>query len=514
MADEQKSDQKSKKIKISLTSVALLVAILPILLTPPLMDVRFWFTEYVSAMEYSASNIFEVWQQYLLPGRFVPISDLYVLLYVFSGHKFLQITQAPVNYFDFLTKLTLLALLFFAIRSLYRELTKGFNRNQNSILWDLYPVALFVVWGLGLNIFWKFNGAVAYPILIYTAFIVAFVFAIATMRHTRTLVSSGQTFTLTTALLLALCSIWANFYYEISYTAIAAIVVAIIVVPVDGLSKIFRLKLSAMFLGAFAVVWLPMRWFLKNQCEANLELCYGGSQLNIGGMFGTLVQNIINPLPFADYDSINDIQQGRLPFAFSGFVIVVAIFIAFIVISHLRSLKIVDETVGQKSETMNSFLFAQWRFTLILLAMGLSGAVILSVSIRAQDLVDWGLSYRHTPILWMGYAALLLLGITWLASRTSPKVGGIALVVLIIVLTTGQWGRSWSAVRDYNADFEPVSRLYHELYNADLDDSGMANERRCLIIDELSSNEINTVRYIDPAEKFMTKFHQIDFCKR
>jgi hypothetical protein len=52
------------------------------------------------------------------------------------------------------------------------------------------------------------------------------------------------------------------------------------------------------------------------------------------------------------------------------------------------------------------------------------------------------------------------------------------------------------------------------MYNADLDDSGLANDRRCLIVDELSSNEINTVRYLDPAQKFMMKFHQIDFCKR
>jgi len=312
-------------------------------------------------------------------------------------------------------------------------------------------------------------------------------------------------------LLLFLSSIWANFYYEISYTAIAAIVVAILVAPIAGLTRQIRLKLSALFIGAFALVWLPMRWFLKNQCEANLESCYAGSQLNIGGMFGTFVQNIINPLPFADYDSISDVQQGRLPFVFSGFVVLVAIFLALIVIQSLRS---VGSTEAEVASSEDDFISAQWRFTLILLAMGLSGAVILSVSIRAQDLVDWGLSYRHTPMLWMGYAALLLLGITWLARRTSPRVGGIALMLLVIVLTTGQWGRSWSAVRDYNADFEPVSRLYHEMYNADLDDSGIANERRCLIIDELSSNEINTVRYIDPAQKFMMKFHQIDFCKR
>ena len=511
MADEQKSDLKSKKIKISLTSVALFVAILPVLLTPPLMDVRFWFTEYVSAMDYSASNIYEVWQQYLLPGRFVPISDFYVTTYIFLGHKFLQVTQAPLNYFDALTKLTLLVLLFFAIRSLFVEVGKGFKESNKSNLWNLYPIGLFLVWSLGLNIFWKFNGAVAYPIFIYTAFIVGLLLTVAVLRNLRVLSNTGRILNRTTMLLLVLSSIWANFYYEISYTAIAAIVVAILVAPIAGLTRQIRLKLSALFIGAFAIVWLPMRWFLKNQCEANLESCYAGSQLNIGGMFGTFVQNIINPLPFADYDSISDVQQGRLPFAFSGFVVLVAIFLVLVVIQSLRS---VGPTETDMAGSKNDFISAQCRFTLILLAMGLSGAVILSVSIRAQDLVDWGLSYRHTPMLWMGYAALLLLVITWLARRTSPKVGGIALMLLVIVLTTGEWGRSWSAVRDYNSDFEPVSRLYHEMYNADLDDSGIANDRRCLIIDELSSNEINTVRYIDPAQKFMMKFHQIDFCKR
>jgi hypothetical protein len=257
-----------------------------------------------------------------------------------------------------------------------------------------------------------------------------------------------------------------------------------------------------------------MRWFLNNQCEANLESCYAGSQLNIGDMFGTLIKNIINPLPFADYDSIDDIQQGRLPFAFSGFVILVAIFIAIVLFSNLPNLKPIGESSELNSDNLKSFLSAQLRFTLILLAIGLSGAVMLSVSVRAQELVEWGLSYRHTSMLWMGYASLLLFGVTWLAARTSPFVGVAALVILVLVLTTGQWGRSWSAVRDYNADFEPVSRLYHELYNADLDDSGIANDRRCLIIDELSSNELNKVRYIDPAENFMSKFHQIEFCNR
>lgn len=513
MADEQKSDQKSKRSRNVLAIFVALVAVSPVLLTPPLMDVRFWFTEYISAMDYSASNIYEVWQQYLLPGRFVPISDFYVLIYVFVGHKFLQITKAPVNYFDLLTKLTLLIFLFFAIRSLFNEISKGFAKKSAKSLWSFYPFGLFLIWAIGLNVFWQLNGSVAYPFLIYTAFIVALVFAIATLRNLRSLNDSGRALNRMTILLILLSSTWANFYYEISYTAIAAIVVAILVAPIAGLEVQMRLKLASLFIATFAVVWLPMRWFLKNQCRANLESCYTGSQLNLSGLGSTLVKNIVNPLPFADYDSINDVQQGRLPFVFSSFVIVFLVLLVVLLVQYLRAEKSND--TGVPSDFVNNeFLSAQWRLTSTLMAIGLSGAVILSVSIRAQDLVEWGLSYRHTSMLWMGYAALLLLGITWLTRRTSPQVGGIALVLLVFVLTTGQWGRSWSAVRDYNADFEPVSRLYHELYNADVDDSEQANDRRCLIVDELSSNELNKVRYIDPAENFMSKFHLIEFCNR
>ena len=513
MTDEQKSDQKSKRLRNALATFVALVAVSPILLTPPLMDVRFWFTEYVSAMDYSASNIYEVWQQYLLPGRFVPISDFYVLIYVFVGHKFLQITQAPVNYFDLLTKLILLTSLFFAIRSLFNEISKGFAKKSAQSLWSFYPIGLFLIWAIGLNVFWKLNGSVAYPFLIYTAFIVALLFAVATLRNLRSLIDSGRAYNRMTILLIVLSSIWANFYYEISYTAIAAIVAAILVAPIPGLARVARIKLASMFIAAFAVVWLPMRWFLKDQCEANLESCYTGSQLNIRGMGDTLIKNIFNPLPFADYDSINDIQQGRLPFVFSGFVIVFLVLLVVVFVQHLCSGKSNDTGVVGNFVT-NEFLSAQWRLTSIFMAIGISGAVMLSVSIRAQDLVEWGLSYRHTSMLWMGYSALLLLAITWLATRTNQLTGGVALLALVVLLTAGQWGRSWSAVRDYNSDFEPVSRLYHEIYNADLDDSGLANDRRCLIIDELSSNELNKVRYIDPAENFMSKFHQIEFCER
>jgi hypothetical protein len=511
MATEQKPDQKSQRTVNTLLILAAVVAILPIIFTAPLMDVRFWFTEYVSGMEYSPANLYELWQRRLLPGRFVPISDLYTLVYAFVGHKFLQFTQVSLNYFDALTKISLLVLWFLAIRTLFREICKGFVRNLNNRLWDLYPIILFIVWGLGINIFWAMNGAVAYPVLIYTAYIVSLWFAIAALRNFRVLATTGQTFNRTTLFLLVLSSIWANFYYEISYTATAGIVVAILVAPIANLTSSQRVKLSSMFISAFAIVWVPMRVILKNQCEANLETCYDGSQLNLGGMPVTFIQNLINPLPFADYDAIKDLHHGRLPFVFSGIVLIVAILIAILVFTSLRN----ATKGGESTESLNlgEFISAQWRFMLILLAMGISSAVILSVSIRAQDLVDWGLSYRHTPMLWLGYAGLILLGVTWLAQKTKPITGAIALVAIVLLLTTGQWGRSWSAVRDYNENFEPVSRLYHELYNADLDESGLANTRRCLIVKELSENPKNQTRYIDPANKFMNTFHNRDFCK-
>jgi hypothetical protein len=490
----------------------LLIAISPIIATSPLMDVRFWFTEYVSAMDYSATNIYGVWQSYLLPGRFVPLSDLFIFTYAFIGHKFLQFTQLSVNYFDAITKLTLLLFIFLAIRALFNEIGKGVTGVKNRNLLNFYPVALCTIWGLGLNIFWKSNGAIAYPAYIYTTFLVSIVFALAALRNIRTLVATNNTFNRVTIFLLITSTIWANFFYELSYTAIAAIAVTIYVAPLPELTKASRLKLIALFISAFAIVWIPMRWYLNNQCLAHLDLCYSGSQLNIGGMPLTFMQNLVNPLPFADYNSINDLRNGKLPFVFSGPVLIFAVLIAALVLANLQNVN----NTRDSSENINldSFISIQWRFTSIMLTMGVTGALILSVSVRAQDLVNWGLSYRHTPILWMGYASLILLAITWLARKVKPVFGVAAITLLILILSTGQWGRSWSTVHSYNSDFEPVSRLYHELYNADLSTTGTANSRRCLIEDELSKKDINIGLYIDPAEKFMQKFHGRAFCKR
>jgi hypothetical protein len=88
------------------------------------------------------------------------------------------------------------------------------------------------------------------------------------------------------------------------------------------------------------------------------------------------------------------------------------------------------------------------------------------------------------------------------------------MILLIAILTTGQWARSLAEIRNYNKSFEPVSRLYHELYNADTRMAGQGNERRCLIAKELSSKEVNLKRYIEPSEKFMITFHNIPFCKK
>jgi hypothetical protein len=464
-------------------------------------------------MDYSITNIYNLWQQYLLPGRFVPLSDLSVYAYAFVGHKFMQVTQAPLNYFDAITKLILIGLLYVAIRTLFQEISKGSVAAVPSKLSQMYPIGLFIIWGLGANIFWDMNGVVAYPFMIYTPFVVCILFVIAVLRNLRKLADDNRVFNNATLILMLLATLWANFYYEIAYMTFAAIVVAILVAPISNLTNQARIKLSGMFIAAFLIIWIPMRWILSVQCQANLDVCYVGSQLNLGGMFETLLMNIVNPLPFTDYDALTDFRNGRLPFVLSGLVLVAALFFALIVISNLRSVETVAKGTTKQPEGLMDLWSAQWRLTAILLAMGGTCAVIMSVSLRAQELVDWGLAYRHTPMLWMGYAALILLGITWLTMRTSAVVGGVALVLVVVLLVSGQWGRSWLAVRDYNEDFQPVSRLYLELYNADLEDSELANTRRCLIIEELSGYYRNQIRYIEPAEEFMNTFHDIDFCK-
>ena len=510
MSINRKVEQKLLRFARGLGLIAILIAILPMIIAPPLMDVRFWFIQYVSEMDYSALNIYSVWQQRLNPGRFVPISDIYGLIYSFLGHSFLQTTHAPVNYFESITKLALITLVFVALRSLFRELSKGYINSRNRALWETYPLLLFIFWGLGLNIFWQLNGSAAYPLLIYTVFLISILFALSVLKLLRNLVHADRILNSRTITLLVLSSIWANFYYELAYSAIAVIVVTIFVAPIKELTNEVRIKLASLFIFSFSVVWVPMRWILKMQCDSQIDLCYSGSQLNLKGAPLTFLQNLVSPLPLADSNSLSQLAQGRLPFVFSALVVTTAILISLIVFFNLHTAAI-NRNLDYESD-MVSFISCQWRFTLILLSMGISSAVVLSVSIRAQEIVNWGNSYRHTPILWMAYASILLLGITWVTQRTKPLLGTAAIVALVLVLTTGQWGRSWSAVSEYNSDFEPVSRLYHELYVAESSDLNLANARRCLIFDELSQVKRNSWLYLNTANKYMQKYHDVDFC--
>jgi len=491
----------------SLLYVSFSVAILPILLTPPLMDVRWWFIRVSANLDYSVTNIPALWQSELLPGRFVPISDVWCLIYTFVGHKFLQLTQAPINTFDLVTKVALIAALCFALRSLVRELSPNLNLEVVKI----FTLTLLTIWGLGANVFWKLNGTVAYPSLIYPTIIVAILFASKTLKNIRE--SQFKSFPINKGIIFLLVgsTLWANFYYELAYTAIVAIVIAIAVSPSDGFRFVNRIKLAGLFLLSFLVVWIPMRIILARQCSANISECYDGSELSLAGAPATFLKNLVNAHPLTDYSALEKIQAGNLPIMISAVTLFVAVLISVALILNTKGIS-TSETEGVAQ--ISNLLEMQLRLTAILLSVGIVAAAIMSVSSLSQRTVKWGYAYRHAPVLWLGYASLVLMLIVLIATKTNRTVGALLLVVLVTVLATGQWGRSFEAIRGYNKDFEPASRVYHELYNADLSDTGLANSRRCLIVDELSKKEVNIVRYVEPAEKFMRKFHDRAFCQR
>jgi len=507
MATSKRPFQVSTRATKSLLYVSFSVAILPILLTPPLMDVRWWFIRVPANLNYSATNIPTFWQSELLPGRFVPISDLWGYAYIYIGHKFLQLTQAPINTFDLVTKILLIVALYFSLRSLIRELAP----NLSIEVVKTYALTLLTIWGLGANVFWKLNGTVAYPSLIYPTIIIAILFAAKTLKNIRE--NRFKSFPINRGIvfLLLASTLWANLYYELAYTAIVAIVIAIAVSPNAKFKFANRIKLAGLFLLSFLVVWIPMRIVLARQCSANISECYDGSELSLAGAPATFLKNLVNAHPLTDYSALEKIQAGNLPIMISAVTLFVAVLISVTLVIGARSIS-TSETEG--AAQISNLLEMQLRLTAILLSVGIVAAAIMSVSSLSQRTVKWGYAYRHAPVLWLGYASLVLMLIVLIATKTNRTVGALLLVVLITVLATGQWGRSFEAIRGYNKDFEPASRIYHELYNADLSDTGLANSRRCLIVDELSKKEVNIVRYVEPAEKFMRKFHDRAFCQR
>ena len=491
----------------SLLYVSFSVAILPILLTPPLMDVRWWFIRVPANLNYSVTNIPAIWQSELLPGRFVPISDLWGFAYIYIGHKFLQLTQAPINTFDLVTKIALIAALYFSLRSLIREL--GPNLSFDVV--KICTLTLLTIWGLGANVFWKLNGTVAYPSLIYPTIIIAIVFAAKTLKNIRENKFNSFPINKGIVFLLLVSTLWANFYYELAYTAIVAIVIAIAVSPKTEFKFSNRFKLGGLFLLSFLVVWIPMRIILARQCSANISECYDGSELSLAGAPATFLKNLVNAHPLTDYSALEKIQAGNLPIMISAVTLFVAALISVTLVINTRSISNSD---AEGFDQISKILEMQMRLTAILLSVGIVAAAIMSVSSLSQRTVKWGYAYRHAPVLWLGYASLVLMLIVLIVTKTNRKIGALLLVVLITILATGQWGRSFEAIRGYNKDFEPASRVYHELFNADLSTNGLANSRRCLIVDELSKKEVNIVRYVEPSEKFMRKFHDRAFCQR
>jgi hypothetical protein len=506
MATSKRPFQVSTRATKSLLYVSFSVAILPILLTPPLMDVRWWFIRVPADLNYSVSSIPAFWISEVLPGRFVPISDFWGYAYIYVGHKFLQITQSPVNYFDLATKLALIVALYFALRSLIREL--GPNLSFDSI--KTCTLILLTIWGLGANVFWQLNGTVAYPSLIYPTIIIAIVFAAKTLKNIRA--SEFKSFPISRGIIVLLIAstLWANFYYELAYTAIVAIIAAIAVSPKHEFDWSKRIKLAGLFLVSFLVVWIPMRIVLARQCSADLSECYDGSELNLAGAPATFLKNLVNAHPLTDYSALESYQNGNLPFVISGVTLLVAAFISLSVILNFR---LVASSGIKSTDRYSEVLIMQVRLTTILLAVGVFAAAIMSVSGLSQRTVKWGYAYRHAPVLWLGYASLVLMLIIFVLTRTNAIIAALLMILLIAILTTGQWARSLAEIRNYNKSFEPVSRLYHELYNADTRMAGQGNERRCLIVKELSSKEVNLKRYIEPSEKFMITFHNVPFCK-
>jgi hypothetical protein len=219
----------------------------------------------------------------------------------------------------------------------------------------------------------------------------------------------------------------------------------------------------------------------------------------------------VNAHPLTDYSALEKIQAGNLPIMISAVTLFVAMLISVTLVINARSISS-SETEG--AAQISNLLEMQLRLTAILSSVGIVAAAIMSVSSLSQRTVKWGYAYRHAPVLWLGYASLVLMLIALIVTKTNRTIGALLLVVLVTVLATGQWGRSFEAIRGYNKDFEPASRVYHELYNADLSNTGLANSRRCLIVDELSKKDVNIVRYVEPAEKFMHKFHDRAFCQR
>lgn len=514
-------------------STGSLLLLWPVLFSPVAADDRYWFVEnpvrtdlsMIEAVRYS----FRETPTWLNLGRIAPLAFLARRVMLLATFKFSVATSTPIYVSQGLGKLFLLCLGLAACLAFVKSLRwrtesgvlVGMARRQ--IL--LIGVAMVPLVAAGSQAHTQFrNGWISYPVLTYGALTVVFSAAALVAWCTRRVAERRRGAVVVAVISMALLGIALTTSYELYYVAFPLSIAVLFIFPYSPEKGDLDARRARIIVGGtltlvFMSFLLGIRRLIAEACATGD--CYVGTNVSFGPKLGaTLWNNFFSSIPgsshtrfLAELEELG--QSARWPDSATPALVIVATLVVGGVVAAWMTLA--------KGAQSNSEVTAQRRLLLAVSGVaglvGVGGALIMSVSTQAQDVIESvGFPYRHTVLTWVSIS-LAIVSLAFAAAMSSWRHASWVAPVILVGLTFA--AASFSLPRNLVSNQvyrvipanQAIEDIHWEVIAGDRSDLGDA--RRCETLERAEESITNpwlTNRLVPAADAVFRRLNNLPYC--
>lgn len=515
-------------------AIGSIVLLWPVLFAPVTADDRYWFIEvparanlsYLGAMRLTINEI----PAWLETGRVAPLAFLARRIMLLGSFKFSVATSTPLVLSQGIAKLLLFLVgigscLAF-VKSLRWRAEGGRLVGVGGRRLTVIGVALVPLVAAGAQAHTQFrNGWISYPVLTYSAVTVVFGSGALVAWSARRVAEQRRGAVPVGIAAMILLGIALNISYELYYIAFPLGLAVLLMFPYSPQKSDPRTWRARALIGgtlsvSFISVFVAIRQLIAAQCA--IAECYVGTSLSLGrGVLTTLWNNFFSSVPGLSHDRfLADLEAfgslSRWPDPATIAVVLVALLI-------MGGVLVAWKALSRTGEPGDSDVVAERRLLLATsgtaLGVGIAGALIMSLSVQAQEVIpSVGFPYRHTVLTWTACALSLMtfalaLSLTtngWLRWATP-----VALVALIVLASSFSLPRNLVSNQVYHnvAANRAIADIHWEVVTGDRSELG--DERRCQSLHragESINNPWLKNRLEPAADRVFRRLYNLPYC--
>jgi hypothetical protein len=514
--------------------VAAILLLWPVLFSPITADDRYWFVEVPAETDLSFRQAIQLTIQEipatLEAGRLAPLAFLARRVMLLASFRFSVATSAPLVATQGIAKLLLFLVGIGSCLAFVKSLRWRSESGRLVGVGDhklmVVGVALAPLVAAGAQAHTQFrNGWISYPVLTYGAVTVVFGSGALVAWCTRRLAERRRGALSIGIVSMIVLGIALNTSYELYYVAFPLALTVLLLFPFSPLRKDPDERRAKTIIGGtlslvFISLLIGIRRLISAQC-ATAE-CYVGTDPALGrGVFVTLWNNFFTSIPglshrrfLADLEELG--QSTRWPDPATIAIILVGVLTLGGVLVVWGRMRGTAQTTGTDVAGERQLLLM---ISLVALGVGVGGALIMSLSVQAQEVIaSVGFPYRHTVLTWTACALSLVTLALTLSLKPSPVLRWatpLLLVALTVLASSFGLPRNLVSNQAYVtlAANRAIADIHSEIVTGDR--SKLGDQRRCesLVQAEKSIHNPWLKTRLEPAaDKVFRRLNHLPYC--